>query len=161
MDAGANHRRSEEEEVKMTWRVANSLIHLREQINAKWPHRSKASDGTIGNAEHQTRDSDHNPWVRDGKQGVVTALDITNDPINGVVSEEIAEAIRLSHDPRVKYIISNKKIAASYNVHGEKAWEWRPYFGANPHNHHCHISVVSEKLKYDSVVDWKFQKGDK
>lgn len=139
----------------MTWRTANSLTHLRDQVNAKWPNRSKASDGTIGNAEHQSRDSDHNPWVREGAVGIVTALDITHDPVHGVDSEAIANAIRLSQDSRVKYIISNRKIAASYGVHGEKAWTWRPYHGANPHNHHCHISVLPEKSHYDSTVDWK------
>jgi len=91
--------------------------------------------------------------------GVVTALDITNDPAHGVVSEDIAEAIRLSKDPRVKYIISNRKIAASYSVNGEAAWHWRPYHGASPHDHHCHISVLSDKIHYDSTVDWKYLKG--
>lgn len=142
----------------MTWRLAKSLEVLREQVNTKYPTRSKSSDGTIGDAAHASRDSDHNPWVKDGKVGVVTALDITNDPVHGVVSEDIAEAIRLSKDPRVKYIISNKKIAASYNVHGEKAWVWRKYSGANPHNKHCHISVLPEKAKYDSTAPWKIQK---
>lgn len=141
----------------MNWRVAKSLLHLRDQVNTKWPNRSKASDGTIGDANHQTRDSDHNPWV-DGC--VVTALDITNDPVHGVVSENIAEAIRLSHDSRVKYIISNRKIAASYPVHGEKAWEWRPYHGASPHDHHCHISVLPEAKFYDNIADWHFEKKD-
>lgn len=139
----------------MQWRVAASLLHLRDQVNAKWPGRGKANDGTIGDAAHASRDSDHNPWV---DNGVVTALDITNDPAHGVVSEDIANAIRLSHDPRVKYIISNRKIATSYAVHGEKAWEWRTYHGRNPHDHHCHISVLPTKSLYDSTADWHFVK---
>lgn len=142
----------------MQWRVAASLLHLRDQVNTKWPGRGKANDGTIGDASHASRDSDHNPWV---DNGVVTALDITNDPAHGVVSEDIANAIRLSHDPRVKYIISNRKIAASYAVHGEKAWEWRPYHGASPHDHHCHISVLPTKSLYDSTADWHFSEEGK
>lgn len=137
----------------MAWRVANSLLHLRSQVNERYPERSKASDGTIGDASHAGRDSDHNPWV-DG--GVVTALDITNDPAHGISSEALADALRQSHDFRIKYIISNRKIAASYAVHGEKAWEWRPYHGASPHDHHCHISVLPIRGVYDSLVDWKF-----
>ena len=55
------------------WRVAESLQRLLDQVNQMAPVRSKASDGAIGDASHQTRDSDHNPWVTDGNIGVVTA----------------------------------------------------------------------------------------
>lgn len=115
------------------WRVAPALRKLLLQVNAKYPGRSKASDGTIGNEEHSARKSDHNP----NADGVVCALDITHDPLHGLDSEKLAEAIRKSQDPRVSYIISNRKIANP----DVKNWAWRPYSGANPHNHHCHISV--------------------
>src|SRR5678810_275459 len=128
----------------MTWRMAKSLDVLLAQINALSPNRDKSSDGGIGNAEHASRTSDHNPWVMDGEVGVVTARDFTNDPAHGIVSEELAEALRAARDPRIKYIISNRKIAASYPTLGKEAWEWRPYTGANPHNHHCHVSVSSD-----------------
>lgn len=138
----------------MGWRVAISLLTLRDQVNAKWPNRSKDSDGTIGDAAHATRSSDHNPWVRDGAVGIVTAMDITNDPDNGPNSEAFAEALRASKDQRIKYIISNKKIASSSSVGGKAAWAWRPYSGSNPHNHHCHLSVKSDKEDYDSATSW-------
>ena len=32
----------------MAWRVGASLLTLRDQVNAAWPNRSRASDGTIG-----------------------------------------------------------------------------------------------------------------
>jgi hypothetical protein len=67
----------------MAWRPAKSLIQLRDQINQIAPNRSKASDGTIGDAAHASRASDHNPWVREGDAGVVTAIDITHDPDDG------------------------------------------------------------------------------
>jgi Putative peptidoglycan binding domain len=136
----------------MTWRVARSLIQLREQVNAKFPERSKASDGTIGNAEHASHTSDHNPWVKDGDMGIVTGMDITHDPLHGLDSEHLAEALRTSKDPRLKYVISNKKIAAF--DHGD--FMWRPYHGVNAHNHHCHISVKPEKALYDDVKPWNF-----
>ncbi|MGB4989147.1 MAG: hypothetical protein WBO10_07930, partial [Pyrinomonadaceae bacterium] len=64
----------------MSWRIAESLKKLREQINAEWPGRDKASDGGIGDAAHASRSSDHNPWVKDSRgQGVVTAIDIDED----------------------------------------------------------------------------------
>lgn len=136
----------------MTWRMAKSLEILLAQINALSPNRDKSSDGGIGNAEHSARTSDHNP----DPDGIVCARDFTNDPAHGIVSEELAEALRASRDPRIKYIISNKKIAASYPVGDHVAWEWRPYSGANPHNHHCHVSVFGDASHYDDTRPWVF-----
>jgi hypothetical protein len=50
----------------MAWRVARSLEVLLGQFNAACPGRSKASDGSIGDAAHATRDSDHKPWYGPG-----------------------------------------------------------------------------------------------
>ena len=69
------------------WRVAKSLLLLRNQVNRKAPNRSKVSDGTIGDKAHQSQNSDHNAWVKDGSVGVVTALDITHDPTDGCMTE--------------------------------------------------------------------------
>jgi len=135
----------------MAWRVADSLLKLREQVNAKFPSRSKASDGTIGDEAHASRASDHNPWIKDGKVGVVSGMDITHDPKNGVDSEKLAEQLRLSRDPRIKYIISNRKICSSE----VSPWQWRKYSGSNPHNHHVHISVKSDKAHYDDKAPWE------
>ena len=137
----------------MAWRVAKSLLHLREQVNGKWPNRRKDSDGSIGNAEHASRSSDHNPWVKDGAMGVVTAIDITHDPASGCDSYALADALRANRDQRIKYIISNRRIASGSD--GPAAWTWRKYTGANPHDHHCHISVKSQKALYDAEGDWK------
>lgn len=134
----------------MTWRVASALEVLLRQVNEKFPQRSKASDGSIGNAAHATRTSDHNPWVMEGSTGIVTARDFTNDPLHGLDSEHLAEALRLSKDKRLKYVISNRKIA-SFD-HNDFAW--RPYNGANAHNHHCHVSVREHKDQYDDTSPW-------
>jgi hypothetical protein len=115
-------------------------------VNAKAPRRNKASDGTIGDRAHCQRTSDHNPWVRDGSIGVVTAIDITNDPANGCDANTIAEAIRASRDRRVKYIIWNRRIANSSAIGNAAPWQWRPYRGTNPHTKHVHISVKPEIL---------------
>lgn len=136
------------------WRVAKSLLHLRNQVNAKAPGRSKASDGTIGDARHRSRSSDHNPWVLDGTIGVVTAMDITHDAGHGCDAGELAKAIVASRDNRVKYVIWNKQISSSLPQGGKPAWHWRPYGGSNPHSKHCHISVNSEKSRYDSERNW-------
>ena len=136
------------------WRVAKSLLTLREQVNRKAPRRNKASDGTIGDAGHCQRTSDHNPWVRDGNVGVVTAMDITHHPAGGCDANAIAEAIRRSRDPRVKYIIWNRRIANSAPIGRSPAWAWRAYNGSNPHIRHIHISVKPDKANYDSTSLW-------
>lgn len=132
----------------MQWRLAKSLEKLRAQFNAAAPNRSKASDGSIGDAAHASRSSDHNPWVLDGKMGIVTAVDITHDPADGVDGNEIAVA--LLKDPRTKYVIWNRKIA-NPDISGG---EWRAYSGSNPHDKHVHVSVRAEKDHYDSVAAW-------
>lgn len=129
----------------MGWRLAKSLVVLRDQINKKWPDRSKTDDGTIGDQSHAQRKSEHNPDAN----GVVRAMDITNDPAHGLVSETIVDALRQTHDPRILYLISNKKIASE-----QDGWKWRPYNGTNPHDHHFHISVVADEALYDSDKPW-------
>jgi hypothetical protein len=136
------------------WRTAKSLLTLRNEVNAAAPNRSKRSDGTIGDAAHCQRRSDHNPWVRDGNTGVVTAMDITNDPNDNCDADKIAESIRANEDPRVKYIIWNSRIANSSSIDGKPPWAWRPYTGSNPHDKHIHISVKSDKPNYDSTAPW-------
>lgn len=139
----------------MTWRLAESLKVLREQVNEEFATRSKASDGTVGDPSHQTRSSDHNPWIQDGSSSVVSALDLTHDPKSGFDSYRFAESLMKNRDPRIKYIISNHKIVSGNQ--GPQQWVWRGYTGKNPHNHHVHISVKSEKSLYDSKAKWKFE----
>ena len=136
-------------------RPAKCLVALRSQINALSPNRSKSSDGMLASDAHTQANptSDHEPRIGDGGIGVVTAFDITHDPAHGIDSEQPAEALRAAKDDRIKYIISNKKIASGTGQ-DHPAWQWRPYNGANPHNHHVHISVKSDRAKYDSTDLW-------
>lgn len=137
----------------MTWRLAKSLDVLRGQINQTFPTRSKVSDGTIGDTAHSSRNSDHNPWVKDGSMGVVTALDITHDPNAGVDIQSLADALVASRDDRIKYIICNGKIVSG-SGQSNPAWVWRNYTGANQHTRHIHVSVKSNKSAYDSSAPW-------
>jgi len=124
----------------MAWRLAKSLDVLRAEINAKYPGRDKSADGTIGDEAHSSRSSDHNP----NSARVVCALDITHDPRHGLDAGKLADELRLCGDPRIKYVISNRRIANSGKP-------WRKYSGANPHDHHFHISVHGN---YDSTAPW-------
>lgn len=133
------------------WRAAKSLTTLKDQVNAKAPSRNKSHDGMIGDVRHRSRASDHNPWV-DG--GVVTAYDITNDPAKNCDVNKLAEAIRTTREPRVKYLIWKRRICNHASVGGAAAWAWRPYGGSNPHDKHLHISVKETKAHYDSTAPW-------
>jgi hypothetical protein len=122
-------------------KLAPCLATLRDQINTKWPNRSKVSDGWIGDKAHSHRKSDHNP----GPDGVVEALDITHDPVHGLDASKLAEEVR--HDPRCEYVISNGRIAF-----GSKPW--KKYTGVNPHNKHCHISSMPDAKRYNQTQPW-------
>ena len=147
----------------MTWRVAHSLDQLLYEINAAAPGRGKASDGSIGDEDHQSRDSDHNPhccgWV-------VTARDFTHDPGGGFDSYLFADWLRHrcagdilingQRETRVKYIISNRRITSP-----ERGWAWDDYTGDNPHTHHCHVSVdcTGEGGPMDDTTPWGWPDG--
>ena len=138
-----------------TWRVAKSLFKMRDQLNAKSPNRSKASDGFIGDLSHQQHNSDHNPHVKDGSVGVVTAFDVTHDPTHGCDAGKLADTLHAKRDSRIKYIIWNRRIANASAIGAHPAWEWRPYTGASPHTEHIHISVKGDKPHYDSTTAWE------
>lgn len=132
----------------MTWRMAKSLDVLLAQVNEKYPKRSKVADGGIGDAAHSSRSSDHNP----NEDDVVCARDFTDDPDNGFVARKFAEALIASRDSRIKYIISDGQICSGSD--GAQPWVWRKYTGANPHEHHMHISVRSPARFYDDQKPW-------
>ena len=135
------------------WRIAKSLETLKRQLNKEYPDRSKRSDGGIGDAQHRSKKSDHNPWVDcpNSGQGVVTARDFTHDPEYGIDCNQLAERLRTSADPRIKYVIWNKRIFSSTN----KRWRWRKFHGKNPHTKHLHISVQSNPELFDCEKLWR------
>ncbi len=141
----------------MAWRAMNSLLVLRDQANKLAPNRSKASDGLVGDEAHQSTNSDHNPhYVPGVGSEIVTALDLTHDPAHGFDSYRFAEVLRLHRDPRIKYVISNKRMFSSYAVSGYAAWTWRPYSGEDPHTNHVHVSVLDAVIS-DTKAEWNLE----
>jgi hypothetical protein len=136
----------------MAWRLAKAIKTLLDQINAENPHRRKDSDGGIGDAAHASRGSDHNPYIVVKGQGVVRAFDFTHAPETGFDAYAFAEMMLKNKDPRVRYIISNRKIASGKS--GPQPWQWRPYSGKNPHNHHTHVSVTEDEAEFDNPKSW-------
>lgn len=141
----------------MTWRVAVSLEQLLHEVNGRWPSRSRASDGTIGDAAHARSTSDHNPWVKDRHGvGVVTAVDITTwaEPDVPDLAAFIVARLVQRRDPRVKYLIHNRTMWRSYARPGIPPWSPAPYNGSNPHTSHLHVSVLPEEDRYDDASSW-------
>jgi Putative peptidoglycan binding domain len=141
----------------MAYRLAASLARLRDEVNNRFPGRDKASDGWIGDPSHATRQSDHNPWVKDDQGvGVVRALDIDSGhaddtSVGRLVADHLVTLARAGHPAltRGAYVISNRRIASATS-----GWEWRPYSGTNPHVSHTHVSVSLDQASYDSPRSW-------
>ena len=123
-----------------SWHLAPSLAQLRREINARWPGRDKSTDGTIGDAAHSSRVSDHNPNARRS----VNAIDIDEDGIDawGLVDLAIT-------DPRVNYVIYERKIWQ--RKHGFKP---RPYSGINAHTKHIHVSIIQSAWAEQDTDPW-------
>jgi hypothetical protein len=141
---------SEGTEILQTgWRLAKSLVTLRDECNNLAPNRSKSMDGTIGDANHATYCSRHNPHG-----GVVMALDITHDPKGGMDAHALAREI-VKHPPKdLAYIISNRQVSSR-----TKGWTWRAYTGSSSHTGHIHVAVglgtdCNPGPPYDDTDSW-------
>jgi hypothetical protein len=80
-------------------------------------------------------------------------MDITHDPASGADMSLVAESLRASRDPRIKYLIFNKRIFSASNT----PWTWRVYTGSNPHTKHLHLSVGGA---YDRRDRWTIEGDD-
>ena len=129
----------------MAWHLAPSLAVLRAEVNATWPARSKVSDGTIGDAAHSARVSDHNPNSRRS----VNAIDITRSGIDP--ARLISVAIT---DSRVNYVIHDRKIWSR-----SRGFVPRRYTGANPHTEHVHISIRQARDAEQDTRPWGLSAG--
>lgn len=132
----------------MSWKLAPALDTLLKEVNREYKLRSRKSDGTIGNADHQARPSDHNP----NEHGAVCALDLTHDPKH-FHAHKFADALRerceQGRENRVNYIISKGRIASL-----KTKFEWVDYDGDNPHDKHIHISLRQEPRRYNNSGTW-------
>ncbi|EOW6619290.1 hypothetical protein ACVS9W_003895 [Cronobacter dublinensis] len=116
---------------------APSVRKALQDATTRWPNRSKLSDGIMGDASHQKRKSDHNEG---------NAFDITHDPVNGPDCNEWAQIV--IDDPRVKYVIWNRRI---YIV---SEGMWKGYSGTSPHDKHMHVSIYEKSRNDLSPWPW-------
>ncbi len=124
----------------MGWYLAPSLVQFRNEVNKKWPNRRKGSDGTLGDAAHASRASDHNPNSRQS----VNAIDITYPGVN---ADTIINAVK--KHPSANYVIFNRKIYTRSN-----GWKAEPYSGASPHTEHLHISILQTYKAEQDTTPW-------
>lgn len=130
-----------------SWTLAPALVVLGKELDKAWPNRDRTSDGTLGDAAHAARQSEHNPNRDpndDVPDGYVTARDIDTDgiPVNKVLNKLIG-------DSRVWYVIHNRTIWSK--TYG---WKARAYTGADPHTGHIHVSLNQNKKSLDSKAAW-------
>lgn len=128
------------------WSLAPSLVALEAEADRVAPGRRRVSDGSIGDAAHADRVSDHNP-----SGGWVHAIDLTDDPRGGFDAHAMAQRVIARRDPRIKYIISNRRI---YGPGSRYGWAGGPYTGANPHTAHAHFSVLPTSVGRFDVSPW-------
>lgn len=119
----------------MTCTPAPACKAMLVEATTLFPNRSTASDGICASPKHhqQNPTSDHETG---------DAVDLTHDPAHGCDVDELFARIVASRDPRVKYLIRNKRMLRSYDKPGIPAWTWAPYTGSNPHDHHGHCSIL-------------------
>jgi len=131
-------------------------VTLRDQINEKWPRRSKKSDGWIGDAAHASRDgwgtngrgSYHNP----DPNGIVHAIDVTermgsiavrNGKEAKRLAEQLATYCREGKDGgRIAHIVYEDQVASG------TANNW--HFRGSGYNHYQHIHIsFTNKADHD------------
>lgn len=131
----------------MAWKLAPALAALISDVNQEWPDRDKSYDGTIGDAAHAARKSEHNPNrdpEDDVPDGYVTAADITSAGVN---VDRLINA--MVNDPRTWYVIHAGVIRS--RTYG---FTHRAYTGADPHAHHIHISLMQNAKACNDTADW-------
>ena len=122
-------------------------ITLRDQIDRRWPKRSKTSDGWVADYAHSQRISDHNP---SGVGQIVRAIDVDENmgkgtARNGRTARRLANqlldyaASGLPGSNRLKYVVYENRIASG--TYKKTFWSWR--HGNWGHTAHIHISFTS------------------
>lgn len=126
------------------WHLAPSLVALQKELDSEFPGRPK--DGTIGDAAHAARPSEHNPDNDPDPmpKGAVSAMDIYTSKI-----DKVRVLDKLKKDSRTWYVIHAGYIYSRKNNFAKVKYE-----GSNPHTSHIHLSLNQTKAAHDSKASW-------
>lgn len=111
--------------------------------------------GWIGDPDHQSRESAHNPEYPappGNPPYEVDAIDPPHAPSKGADMAVLTESLRLSRDRRLKLVIFNRRIFSSYDHADGPPFAWRPYGGDDPHTGHAHIERTDSNR--DDLSPW-------
>jgi hypothetical protein len=139
--------------VLVAWYLNRALTGFRNAVNKAYPRRDKTSDGTIGDAAHQSGSSDHN----EDPDGSVDAWDMDVE-VNGKGNAYAADVEALKRvfeaHPSSKYWIHNDRI--SFRSEG---WKPRSYAYAGPkrNQHRQHVHFNTRESHEDSTALWNVQ----
>lgn len=140
-----------------TWKLAPSLVAFIDECDRRWPNRPTKSDGSIGDAGHAARASDHNPDDDDADRDPtrwVCAVDLTDASPAQPQPWHILDGIRARRDHRCKYGISEGLAFYSYDKPGRPAWTWVKYDGPNGHFSHGHLSIHNTAKARNDISSW-------
>lgn len=138
----------------VNWYVDEGLATLIKQWKVKFPN---AVVGTIGDASHASRDSEHNPEPAGSlpgeDYGEVDAADFMVGTKAGQPTkadlQDLRDALVEARDARLWFVIWNHKITSSTT----QPWVERDYSGSDPHIGHVHVSVNDKFDKNTATWD--------
>jgi hypothetical protein len=154
--------------MSIEWDMVPALDEGRDQLNKRFPKRSKKAEGGIGDKAHQGRTSSHNPDDasssgikaeyndHDGKHEVrARDFDKNLNDDHGVTMEQVVQAwlkaLRAGRMKWVRYIIYAGRI-----WHRRDNFVTHAYTGSNKHYDHAHVN--GDFTSYADTVrntDWE------
>lgn len=133
--------------------IPPSLRALFDEANRRWPSRDRASDGSIGDAAHAARASDHNPAER----GRVHADDLDKDLRAPFDAFFLGIRLALRGDPRVHYLVRYDGSVGEdviFNFESQYVHAGWRRTGKSDHGSHLHISIWHTEAAENDTSPW-------